>query len=72
MSNKYPSFPDTIPVDPLDESECNAPPHFGVPFDPIAALDKEDERHGMQTLVWLGRCALTVWTAFAVSLLPRS
>jgi hypothetical protein len=72
MSNAYPSFPDTTPFDPLHESECNAPPHVDTPFDPIVALDKEDEHHGMQMLVWLGLCAVTVWTVFAVSILRQS
>ena len=72
MSNEYQSFPDTIPVDPLHESECNAPPYFGTSFDPIVALDKENERNGMQALVWLGLGAVTVWTAFAVSILRQS
>ena len=72
MSSEYPSsFPDTIPVDPLHESECNAPPHFGTSFDPIVAFDKENERDSMQTLVWLGLCTVTVCAAFAVSILRQ-
>lgn len=42
----HPEYVDTIPV----ESECNAPPHFGTPFDPIVALHREEARAGMQML----------------------
>lgn len=52
----HPEYVDTIPV----ESECNAPPHFGTPFDPIVALHREESEHGMQMLVWAFLLAASV------------
>lgn len=69
MSPTYPRWVDTMQVDRLEESECNAPPHFGTPFDPLVELDRENERGSMQMLLWLGLAALAIWCLVIVTAL---
>lgn len=57
---------DTVPVDPLYDSECNAAPHL-PDADPVAE-DQEHERRSMQMLAWVVMFAIVfVVCAIAVS-----
>ena len=59
-------FADTVPVDPLYDSECNAAPHL-PDADPVAE-DQEHERRSMQMLAWVVMFAIVfVVCAIAVS-----